>query len=98
MLEEDGKILACGGYAVENNVGYLCWYIVHPTHHGKGLGGAIVTKSMNALKAIPGVSKIIVRTSQLVYPFYENFGFRLISTQDHYWGNDMHMYYMETDV
>lgn len=98
VLEQDEKILACGGYAVKNNEGWLCWYIVHPDYQGKGLGGQIVNKSMDRIKSNPGIRKIIVRTSQLVFPFYEKFGFRLISTQDDYWGKGMHLYHMEMDI
>lgn len=95
VAEEEGELLACGGYAAEGNEGWLCWYIVHPEHQGKGLGGRIVRRSLDELRAIPQITKLVVRTSQLVYPFYEKFGFRLVSTTDNYWGPGMHLYHME---
>lgn len=95
VIEDDGTILACGGYAIENDEGWLCWYIVHPQHQGKGLGKQIVSKCLKEMRKLPGIEKLVVRTSQLVYPFYEKFGFKLLSTQDHYWGEGMHLYHME---
>lgn len=98
VVEESGKILACGGYAIKNNEGWLCWYMVHPNHHGKGLGRQVVQRSLDTMRSVPGINKMIVRTSQLVYPFYEKFGFKLLSTTDNYWGKGMHLYHMEMDM
>lgn len=95
VIEEEGQILACGGYAIEDNEGWLCWYMVHPRRHGKGLGGQIVQRSLDEMRAMPNINKLVVRTSQLVYPFYEKFGFKLLSTQNDYWGSGMHLYHME---
>lgn len=96
VIDEDGKILASGGCNVsEDGVGCLSWYIVHPDFQGKGLGRQLADYNLDILKSSPAVSKIIVRTSQLVYPFYEKSGFQLISTTDNYWGEGMHLYLME---
>lgn len=94
VLEEDGAILASGGYYFEDNKAGLSWFIVHPDHHGKGLGSILVNHHLDILKN-SGVEKIIVDTSQLVYPFYEKFGFILLSTKDDHWGPGMHLYSME---
>jgi ribosomal-protein-alanine N-acetyltransferase len=98
VAEENGQVIACGGHAIENNEGWLAWYIVHPKWHGKGIGAQIANNSLQIIRATPGLDKIVVRTSQLVYPFYEKLGFKLISTQDNYWGEGMHLYHMEQDI
>lgn len=95
VAENDGALTGAGGYHTEKDTGRLSWYIVHPSHHGKGTGRMLLEHSLSALRAIPGIIKTEVRTSQLVYPFYEKSGFRLIETQDDYWCKGMHLYYME---
>jgi ribosomal-protein-alanine N-acetyltransferase len=95
VIEEGGNILACGGCNIEAPIGWLSWYIVHPEHHGRGLGKQIAEHNLQILKNHPDVAAIKVRTSQLVYPFYEKLGFVLISTTDNYWGEGMHLYEMD---
>lgn len=95
VAEENGQIIAIGGYVVKSDTGILAWYIVHPNWHGKSVGRQIVQKSLDEIRQIPGINKIVVRTSQLVYKFYEKFGFKLLSTTDNYWGEGMHLYHME---
>lgn len=94
VAEEDGVIVACGGSNTKGNTGFLSWYIVHPDHQGKGFGKILALHNLDLLQANKDLDNIEVRTSQLVYPFYEKLGFKLISTQDHYWGHNMHLYHM----
>jgi ribosomal protein S18 acetylase RimI-like enzyme len=91
VIEEDGKVLACGGSNIEDNTGWLSWYIVHPAQHGKGLGKQLAEHNLQLLKNHKDITKIKVRTSQLVYEFYEKLGFVLMNTQDNYWGDGMHL-------
>ena len=97
VLEEDGKILASGGYAIEDNEGWLTWYIVHPDQQGKGLGAQLVNNALERMSK-QKLDKLVVRTSQLVYKFYEKFGYRLVSTQDDYWAPGLHLYHMEMEA
>lgn len=95
VIEKDGKIVATGGSNIKEDVGYLSWYIVHPEYHGMGLGKQLAEHNLEILKNHPDVAEIKVRTSQLVYPFYEKLGFVLINTTDNYWGVGMHLYEMD---
>lgn len=96
VIEEDGVIVASGGCnLIEDGIGCLSWYIVHPAYQGKGFGKQLAEHNLDILKSLPEVSRITVRTSQLVFPFYEKSGFKLISTTDNYWGEGMHLYEME---
>lgn len=95
VMEEEGIILASGGCNIMGDIGCLSWYIVHPGHHGRGLGKQLAEHNLQLLKNHKDVTKIKVRTSQLVYQFYEKLGFVLMNTQDNYWGEGMHLYEME---
>lgn len=95
VIEDAGQVLATGGSNIKGDVGYLSWYIVHPEHQGKGLGKQLAQHNLGILKSKLNLKGIKVRTSQLVYPFYEKLGFVIISTTDNYWGEGMHLYEMD---
>ncbi len=95
VAEVDGNVIACGGSNIEDEAGWLSWYIVHPDYHGKGAGRLLVERNLEILVADARVKKLIVRTSQLVYQFYTKFGYELIFTEDNYWGEGFHLYHME---
>jgi len=96
VLEENGLVVASGGYYIKNNVGGLSWFMVHPDHHRKGLGSQLARHHLQILKD-SNLDKIVVDTSQLVYPFYEKFGFVLLGTTLNHWGPGMHLYSMELE-
>ena len=84
VVEEDGMIVASAGCNVEDNIGWLSWYIVHPAYQGKGAGSIIVRHSLELLTADTRVRRLIVRTSQLVFKFYTRFGYELVHTEDNF--------------
>ena len=94
VLEENGTLLASGGHYFLDGIAGLSWFIVHPDWHGKGLGSRLVKHHLDLIKS-KHTGKIIVDTSQLVYKFYEKFGFVLLSTTPNHWGPGMHLYSME---
>ncbi len=95
VAEEDGIIIASGGSNIEDSIGWLSWYIVHPDYQGKGAGTLLVHQNLGILTCNPYVKRLMVRTSQLVYQFYEKFGYRVTSTEDDFWGKGFHLYEME---
>jgi ribosomal protein S18 acetylase RimI-like enzyme len=50
---------------------------------------------MAKLKTFPSVQTIMVRTTQLVYRFYEKAGFKLVEQQKDYWAEGLDLYRME---
>lgn len=79
VLLFDGKIVGCGGinFVDDKTTARISWDILHPEYQGKSLGSRLLEHRINILKSIRSVRKIIVRTSQLAYKFYEKQGFEL---------------------
>mgnify|MGYP002926648809 FL=1 len=75
-----GMIVGCGGINFADNMttGKISWDIVHPAYQGKSLGTKLLNHRIEKLRNISSIKKIIVRTSQLVYKFYEKQGFVLL--------------------
>ena len=97
IVEENGKCLGGGGYNFweEGKVVRLSWDFLHPDARGRGLGRLLATHRINEIKAHPDVEKIVVRTSQLAFLFYEKLGFKLIYEEKDYWAKGFDLYYME---
>ncbi len=92
----DGEIVGCGGINFEANktIGIISWDILHPEYQGKGFGTELMQYRIQKLKTI-GVKKIVVRTSQITYKFYEKQGFKLVETIKNYWAEGYDLYHME---
>ncbi len=97
VLETDAQIVGCGGFnlAADRTVGYIAWDILHPEYQGRGLGGSLLKHRITQLQTIVSVQKIIVRTSQLAYIFYEKQGFQLLFIEKDYWAKGFDLYEME---
>ena len=95
IVKDDGHIIASGGNIIKGDTGWLSWYIVHPDAQGEGLGTVLVKYNIRKLKENTQLSAIKVRTSQLVYKFYEKAGFKVFFTQKDYWGKGLDLYEME---
>lgn len=97
VLLVDGKIAGCGGinFADGKTTGKISWDIIHPDYQGKSLGKRLLRFRIDKLGSISGIRKITVRTSQLVYKFYEKQGFVLLETQKDYWAQGLDLYKME---
>lgn len=97
VLLFDGKIVGCGGINFANNetIGKISWDILHPQYQGKSLGTKLLAHRIKILESIDSIQKITVRTSQLVYKFYEKQGFELNEIKKDYWAKGFDMYSME---
>lgn len=87
VLVTNDRIVGCGGinFADDKTVGKISWDIIHPDYQGKSLGKQLLEYRIDKLKSIDRVRKITVRTSQLVYKFYQKQGFVLKATHKDYW-------------
>jgi ribosomal-protein-alanine N-acetyltransferase len=97
VITFENKIVGCGGINFENKTttGIISWDIIHPDFQGKSLGKKLVEYRLDILHAMKEIEKIIVRTSQITFPFYQKQGFRLKEKIDNYWAEGFDLYYME---
>ena len=97
VLEFDEKIVGSGGINFKQDpaTGYISWDILHPDFQGQGLGTLMLDYRIEKLKKTKKVSKIIVRTTQLVYKFYEKAGFKLVEEVKDYWAEGFDLHEME---
>lgn len=93
----ENKIIGCGGinFDKEKTIGIISWDVIHPEFHGKGFGKALLQYRISVLKSFENVTKIIVRTSQITYLFYQKQGFKILEIKPDYWAEGFDLYYME---
>ncbi|MEN5147537.1 GNAT family N-acetyltransferase [Brevundimonas diminuta] len=87
VIERDGRVVACGGHAVEpDGISVaLCWGMVDNGLHGQGVGRALTEARIAAARATPGITRVILNTSQHTQGFYARFGFETVKvTTDGY--------------
>lgn len=96
VVEKDEGIVAAGGinYFPGKSEARISWDIVHPKYQGKGIGKALTLHRIDILRKNPSVKVIYVRTTQLVYPFYEKVGFVLERTEKDFWADGFDLYQM----
>lgn len=97
VLEVDNRIVACGGIIVEpeEKRAVISWDMVLPAEQGKGYGRKLLENRIAILKDLKTIDRIIVRTSQRTYLFYQKNGFVLNQIVKDYWAKDFDLYSME---
>ncbi len=96
IVESDGQIAGAGGinYSKDKAQGHFSWAMVDPDFQGKGIGKLILSHRLQILTGNPDIQEIFVRTSQLVYQFYEKQGFVLTDIVKDYWAPGFDLYDM----
>lgn len=97
VAEVDHQVVGCGGVNIkkDEHVAMISWDIIHPAFQGKGIGKRILQHRIEFIQRHYPTYKIMVRTSHLVYRFYEKQGFQLLEIQKDYWADGFDMYKME---
>jgi [ribosomal protein S18]-alanine N-acetyltransferase len=100
VMVMENELVGCGGinFSDDKTVGIISWDMIHPLYQGKSLGGVLLDYRIKYLKNIRAIRKIRVRTTQLVYRFYEKFGFALTEIIENYWAEGFHLYSMEINI
>lgn len=99
IIESGGKVLGCGGINYpDDTTAVISWDMIDPNEHGNGIGGKLLRYRLDCIKKNKNINKIIVRTSQFTYLFYQKSGFKLTSIEENYWADGIDLYYMELDI
>lgn len=96
VLTAGDEVAGCGGinFSADGATAKISWDIFHPQHQGKGYGTLLLQYRIQQIKSNPQVQTISVRTSQLVYLFYQRNGFVLKEIAKDFWAPGFDMYYM----
>ena len=91
VIEINSQVVGGGGinFTEDKMTGKISWDLISPDFQGKSLGSALLNYRIERLKEFKGVQQIIVRTSQLVYKFYEKLGFTLFEIVEDYWAKGL---------
>jgi len=97
VVEENLEIIAAGGinYFTKERKARISWDFIEPNSQGKGLGRKLTEHRINHLNQNHEIDLIIVRTTQLVYKFYQKMGFKLMKVEKNYWAKNFDLYHME---
>jgi len=97
VVEENHELIGAGGinYFPEERTARISWDIVKPDSQGKGIGKKLTEYRLNHLKNNNKVDLIVVRTTQLVFKFYEKMGFKLMKVEKDFWAKGFDLYLME---
>ncbi len=101
IFRENDVIIGCGGFALGDDgpgTARLCWYMVHPEQHKKGIGKQLVQHCVESIENIGGIHLIVARTAQSAFLFYQKLGFNLIFTTPNYWAPGFDLYHMEQTI
>jgi ribosomal-protein-alanine N-acetyltransferase len=96
VLESGGQIVACGGVNLLGLGEYarISWDMVHPQFQKKGLGFQLLKFRIQYINTRYPLKKIVVRTSQLAYKFYERAGFVVEKKEKDFWAPGFDLVYM----
>lgn len=99
IVEIDNEIAGAGGinFNKENCVANLSWDFTAPDYQNKGIGKKLLDYRIAILRNAPDINRIRVRTSQLVFRFYEKSGFKLKDVKKDYWAEGFDLYDMELE-
>ncbi len=77
LLERGNEIAGCAGYAINADgiTASLCWGMVHPSLHRRGVGTQLLLARLDALRQRPDIRRVVLDTSQHTQQFYARFGF-----------------------
>ena len=90
------KIVGAGGnnFNLQLKNGILSWGMIHPDYQRMSIGSTLLNHRIDVLKNKQEIDTITVRTSQLVFKFYEKHGFEVTEIVKDYWAKDFDLYNM----
>lgn len=96
VVEENGLLVGAGGFNLfyEEDLVRISWDLIHPDHHGRGIGSKLTRYRIQQIQKNFQVKEIQVRTTQLVYRFYEKMGFTTTRVAKDFWAPGFDLYDM----
>ncbi len=94
VVEQGNRIVAAGGINYKEQDAYISWDFVDASMHGTGIGKKLLQHRLERIKEQDNIRRIIVRTSQFAYGFYEKNGFKIKEQHKDYWAPGIDMIYM----
>ncbi|MFZ6052118.1 GNAT family N-acetyltransferase [Halocola ammonii] len=98
VVVDRDKVIGGGGFNRgfdDGSAARISWDLIHPNYRGKGIGSELLNYRIEKLKKLPELQKIVVRTTQLSYPFYQRGGFSVKSVEEDFWADGYDLYLME---
>jgi N-acetylglutamate synthase-like GNAT family acetyltransferase len=97
VYEVNSEIIGAGGinYFTEQKLARISWDMIDPNSQGKGIGKKLTQYRISHINENPKIELIIVRTTQLVYKFYEKMGFELEKVEKDFWAKNFDLYQMQ---
>lgn len=88
VIEEDGGVIGCGGYALEEDgvTLTLTWGLLHADHHGRRLGDLLLLERLARALDECDATHSKLGTTELIEPFFERVGYRRVSKTPDGWG------------
>jgi N-acetylglutamate synthase-like GNAT family acetyltransferase len=83
VMEHEGAIVGCGGYAIENDnlLASLVWGMVRNDLHKRGLGRFLVMFRLREITKANGANLVRLATSQHTASFFEKQGFKVVNIE-----------------
>lgn len=98
VCEVGGQVVACGGFEVAGSTASLTFGMVDRARQGQGLGQALTRTRLKAIRAAPGVERVVIETSQLSAGFYDRLGFRVTEVTENGFAPGLDRWVMVLDL
>ena len=100
VYEKEGQLVGAGGinYFYANKLARISWDMVHPDCQGMGIGQQLTKFRIEHIKKNGSIDTIQVRTTQVVWKFYEKMGFGLEQTKKDFWADGFDLYDMKMSI
>lgn len=100
VAEAGTDVIGGGGvnFKADTDAARISWDMIHPDWHGRGAGSVLIRHRIRYITENSDVNRIIVRTSQLAYKFYQKQGFTLVKKEPDFWAEGYHLYFMEMSL
>ncbi len=95
---QQGEIVACGGYILEEESAILCWGMVAQKQHRQGIGTFLLNARLQQIRQNTAIGRVIIHTSQYSTGFFEQAGFVTREVLENGFAPGLHSYTMELEL